>query len=447
MRSAVVPIHHILVIDRARDETDVSDIDSSSKDFGQIQSIAVRDLRDDELQGELFYKLLAGGRRISSFIKNASLSETILVRIYPSTLTPVQEKQIELLENTARRNLTWQQEVKLSAEIASLEESIDTETGKESPEPIIDRTAKLRNRSTKSIKQDIRLAKALNTIPELSKCKTADEAENLLARLEEKLIITELAKRGENEPKNKIQQRLIDSYILGDCFIEIKSIKDESIDLVEFDPPYSIESVSSRDPGKASPVIEAFIKESFVDIEKDIFIIALNKILDDFYRIMKPNSWLICWYAAHPWANDIYEALIKKGFLLRRIPAIWNKSLGERDRMRSASPDNYLGRMHENFYYARKGEAVIRDRTRGDVFNYSTLSQQERIHPTEKPLPLMQDILKTFAMPGSSILCPFLGSGNTILAAHQEGMTCTGWDLAQEYKDRYTLRVKEMFHE
>ena len=45
---------------------------------------------------------------------------------------------------------------------------------------------------------------------------------------------------------------------------------------------------------------------------------------------------------------------------------------------------------------------------------------QNRIHVTEKPLPLMRDVVQ-ICEPGGRILDPFAGAGTTVLAAVQEG--------------------------
>ena len=57
------------------------------------------------------------------------------------------------------------------------------------------------------------------------------------------------------------------------------------------------------------------------------------------------------------------------------------------------------------------------------VFKYG--NPQNRIHLTEKPLQLMQDLVK-ITEPGGHILDPFAGSGTTVLAAIKEGYNATG---------------------
>ena len=43
--------------------------------------------------------------------------------------------------------------------------------------------------------------------------------------------------------------------------------------------------------------------------------------------------------------------------------------------------------------------------------------QKERIHPTQKPIPLMEWLVKTYSNEGDTIIDPFMGSGSTCIAA------------------------------
>ena len=74
------------------------------------------------------------------------------------------------------------------------------------------------------------------------------------------------------------------------------------------------------------------------------------------------------------------------------------------------------------------------------VFKYG--NPQNRIHLTEKPLPLMRDVVKV-TEPGGHILDPFAGSGTTILAAVLEGYTATGIEVTGEYARRARERIEQ----
>jgi DNA modification methylase len=54
---------------------------------------------------------------------------------------------------------------------------------------------------------------------------------------------------------------------------------------------------------------------------------------------------------------------------------------------------------------------------------------------------MITELIKIFTAPNSHVMVPFLGSGNSLLAASNAGCTAFGWDLGSEYKDAFTKRV------
>ena len=58
---------------------------------------------------------------------------------------------------------------------------------------------------------------------------------------------------------------------------------------------------------------------------------------------------------------------------------------------------------------------------------------EDRIHTTQKPLALMEELVADFTDPGDLILDPFAGSGTTGLAAIRLGRRFVGWELSEEY--------------
>ncbi len=54
---------------------------------------------------------------------------------------------------------------------------------------------------------------------------------------------------------------------------------------------------------------------------------------------------------------------------------------------------------------------------------------------------MIQDLISTFTLPNARVLVPFLGSGNTLLAANNLGMQAFGYELTKEFKDSFIVRV------
>ena len=64
-------------------------------------------------------------------------------------------------------------------------------------------------------------------------------------------------------------------------------------------------------------------------------------------------------------------------------------------------------------------------------------------HPTVKPNALMRYLCKLVTPPGGLVLDPFLGSGSTALAAHQEGFRFYGCDLDPAHVQIATRRFEQ----
>ncbi|WP_329390078.1 DNA-methyltransferase [Streptomyces sp. NBC_01716] len=66
------------------------------------------------------------------------------------------------------------------------------------------------------------------------------------------------------------------------------------------------------------------------------------------------------------------------------------------------------------------------------------------IHPTEKPVPLLDPLIRYACPPGGLVLDPFAGSGSTLDAARQSGRRAIGIEANEEYCERAALRLSEL---
>ncbi len=74
------------------------------------------------------------------------------------------------------------------------------------------------------------------------------------------------------------------------------------------------------------------------------------------------------------------------------------------------------------------------DRDQGDVWTIARPSDSD-LHPTMKPLPLIERALNNSSKPGDRVLDLFLGSGSTLIAAERTGRTCLGMELDAHHVD------------
>ena len=417
---------------RREDYGAVDDLAKSISERGLIHPIAVQ-----SDTGDAPFILAAGGRR---YLAHKLLGrEKIACRIYDHPLTELELKAIELFENIDRKDLTPQEDCNLKRDIHNL--MVEIHGKKVSTTPGAEGwsmrdTANALGKSVSSVSEDIKIAEAVDKMPhlELEKCKTKKEALKTIERFEQTIIRGELAKRAEKELGTD-NTKLAQSYIVKDFFEGVRDIPPGSIDLVEIDPPYAIDLPEIK---KSDLSYRSNYGESYNEVAKEVYLDFIVNTLVECYRVMKPDSWLLMWFAPEPWFETMYGALKGSGFQCRRIPALWVK--GDNPGQ-CFQPSIYMGNSYEMFFYARKGQPAIKKQGRKAQFDFTPVDPAKKVHPTERPVELMEDVLSTFAWEGSRILVPFAGSGNTLVAASNLKMLPVGYDLSEEYRDAFVARL------
>ena len=74
------------------------------------------------------------------------------------------------------------------------------------------------------------------------------------------------------------------------------------------------------------------------------------------------------------------------------------------------------------------------DRDQGDIWHIARPSDSE-LHPTMKPLALIERAIENSSQPGESVLDLFLGSGSTLIAAERTGRLCYAMEQEPRYVD------------
>ena len=64
-------------------------------------------------------------------------------------------------------------------------------------------------------------------------------------------------------------------------------------------------------------------------------------------------------------------------------------------------------------------------------------------HPTQKPLPLMKELVRLFSDENSLILDPFMGSGTTLVAAKNLGRKAIGIEIEERYCEIAAKRLSQ----
>jgi len=101
--------------------------------------------------------------------------------------------------------------------------------------------------------------------------------------------------------------------------------------------------------------------------------------------------------------------------------------------------------------YATRGAHVFRFPATGHAFNvwdFSSIAGERgrdsvSLHPTQKPLPVIEHAMAHSSNPGSVVLDLFLGSGTTLIAAARLGRVCYGVERDPKYVDTIRRRWSE----
>jgi len=426
----MVLLGQIVIGDRTRQEMgDLDGLEADMKESGLIQPLAVKD------NGDSTYRLLAGERRFKVLERNQT--EVVPVRIYEEDLTELEMKIIEKSENFYRKDMEYYEFDKLTLEIHLMQQELHGAAASgpgSSGWGTRDTAEMIGAKSPATITEAVKRAQAREAFPELfENCKTASDASKVLKKVDEAMVKQVIAQKLESQKSDGTLHDLAKRFIIKDFFEGAKEIPDGIIHLVEIDPPYAINLAAQKKKDGESQ----YQLESYNEIDKDEYTTFLAKTFQECYRVMAQHSWLICWFAPQPWFEKVYNELNLAGFDTTRMCGIWTKGTPGQN----MNPSTRLANSYEMFFYAWKGQPALNKAGRGNEFHFSPVPAQQKVHPTERSVELMHEIYETFAFSGSRVLIPFLGSGNGLIAAHQLGMSATGFELSKAYKDSFLVKV------
>lgn len=78
------------------------------------------------------------------------------------------------------------------------------------------------------------------------------------------------------------------------------------------------------------------------------------------------------------------------------------------------------------------------------VHNPPPRKKNEVLHPAKYPETMIEEFIRFFTKPGQVVFDPFLGTGSTLIAAHNANRNGIGIELQKKYADIAKSRVQEM---
>lgn len=227
----------------------------------------------------------------------------------------------------------------------------------------------------------------------------------------------------------------------GDCLELMKDIPDGSVDLILTDLPYGV-------------------TRCYWDIP-----IPFEPMWKEFHRVTKLNAAIVL-HCMQPFTSKLISSNLKefkytwiwykhytRGFLLARrqplrtcedIAVFYRKQCTYNPEMRRGKMMKKSHSSKQNGCYKEyKALHVVNDLYYPtQILDFKGVPSNHLNHPTEKPVPLLEYLIRTYTDPGETVLDCCMGSGSTGVAAVNQDRNYIGIELEKSFFDIARARIE-----
>jgi DNA modification methylase len=201
---------------------------------------------------------------------------------------------------------------------------------------------------------------------------------------------------------------------------------DEKAHLIWTDPPWNVNYGAVDEGNQQGYKVRTIMNDHMNEGQWDEFVSQFCKTLKDY---SEPGAPIYLVMSAQEWP------VIDRN--LREVGFHWSSTvIWAKDRLVLSRKDYHT--QYEPIWYGWNNEAarlaIVEDRKQSDLWEIERPSRSE-LHPTMKPIELVQKSIVNSSKPGNIVLDSFGGSGSTLIACEQTNRKCRMVELDPQYCD------------
>lgn len=233
------------------------------------------------------------------------------------------------------------------------------------------------------------------------------------------------------------------SYIKqGDCLELMREIPDHSVDMILCDPPYGI--LNKSNPGakwdSVLDIDEMWSAYTRIIKENGAIVLFGSGLFTARCMLSQPKLWKY---------NLIWDKVLTSGFLnanrmpLRRHedimvfykkPPVYNpQKVPGKPNHGKGSVTHCVNHNYGSFKPIDNKDALGDMKFPTSLLCFEKTHPSKSVHPTQKPVALLEWLIRTYTNEGDTVLDNCMGSGSTCVAARNTNRNYIGFELDEKY--------------
>lgn len=216
----------------------------------------------------------------------------------------------------------------------------------------------------------------------------------------------------------------------------LSTIDSNSVDLILTDPPYEISRATGFIKSSGENTIERF-KMSYEFGEWDERSTNLMPFVSEFYRVLRKGGTMIMFYDLWKLSNLAKIMEDSKFKQLRFLEWVKTNPVPINSKL------NYLTNSREIALSGVKvSKPTFNSKYDNGIYRHPIYHGKDRFHPTQKSLPLFEELIQKHTNENDLVLDCFAGSATTAIAAKNTNRNFIGCEMDETYYIKSMERIK-----